>query len=62
MRGGTAGIAAVAARRMEGAGERSATGVSGAAERAPREVDAYSAHIIVVELISRDHRHPKVSN
>jgi hypothetical protein len=27
----------VAARRMEGAGERSAAGVSGAAERAPRD-------------------------
>jgi hypothetical protein len=36
-RGGAAGIAAVAARRMEGAGERSAAGVSGAAERAPRD-------------------------
>jgi hypothetical protein len=32
-----------------GCAERSAAGMSGAAERAPREVDVYSAHIIVVE-------------
>jgi hypothetical protein len=55
MRGRAAGIAAVAARRggeNRGCGfaERSAAGVRGTAERAPREVDAYSAHIIVVEI------------
>jgi hypothetical protein len=36
--------------RGYGCAERSAAGVSGAAERAPREVDAYNAHIIVVEI------------
>jgi hypothetical protein len=37
-----------------GCTERSAAGVSGVAERAPREVDAYSAHIIVVEIYLSD--------
>ena len=45
-----------------GCAERSAAGVSEVAERAPREVDAYSAHIIVVYIYMLLRLHNQLSS